>query len=208
MPAVKKDNMALWNSVSKTNPEHTKRIDQRGGFTAIDAHSQIEAATRVFGPAGAGWGWDVELQYPPNDTILAIVTLWHGKPEQTVKQVGQKKLNGNRGPDEDAVKKAVTDGITKCLSYLGFNADVFLGRFDDNKYVQQVAAEFKEAAKPKEIKDFEDFTNSTNDPKKLIKEYEEIHKPNLINLKDEWPTFVRTAKSEYDQKLTRLKEAA
>ena len=208
MPAVKKDNMALWDSVSKTNPEHTKRIDQRGGFTAIDAHSQIEAATKVFGPAGEGWGWDVELQYPPNDTILAIVTLWHGKPEHTIKQVGQKKLNSNRGPDEDAVKKAVTDGITKCLSYLGFNADVFLGRFDDNKYVQQVTAEFAEAKKPQEIRDFEEFTTKTDDPEKLTAGYEKTYRSKLIDLKDDWPTLVRTAKSEFDQKLTRLKEAA
>ena len=208
MPAVKKDNMALWDSVSKTNPEHTKRIDQRGGFTAIDAHSQIEAATRVFGPAGEGWGWDVELQYPPNDTILAIVTLWHGKPEHTIKQVGQKKLNSNRGPDEDAVKKAVTDGITKCLSYLGFNADVYLGKIDDNKYVQQVTAEFAEASKPQEIRDFEEFTSKTDDPEKLAAEYEKTYRSKLIDLKDDWPTLVRTAKSEFDQKLTRLKEAA
>jgi len=36
------------------------------------------------------------------------------------------------------MKKATTDGITKCLSMLGFNADVFLGKFDDNKYVQEL----------------------------------------------------------------------
>jgi hypothetical protein len=34
----------------------------------------------------------------------------------------------------DAPKSALTDAITKGLSYLGFNADVFLGKFDGNKY--------------------------------------------------------------------------
>jgi hypothetical protein len=29
---------------------------------------------------------------------------------------------------------AVTDGLTKALSHLGFNADVFLGKHDGNKY--------------------------------------------------------------------------
>ena len=29
---------------------------------------------------------------------------------------------------------AVTDGLTKAPSHLGFNADVFLGKYDGNKY--------------------------------------------------------------------------
>ena len=44
--------------------------------------------------------------------------------------------------DTDCMKKATTDGLTKCLSFLGFNADIFLGKFDDCKYVQQVTEEF------------------------------------------------------------------
>ena len=38
--------------------------------------------------------------------------------------------------DDDAPKKAITDGLTKAISHLGFNADVFLGKFDGNKYTQ------------------------------------------------------------------------
>ena len=37
--------------------------------------------------------------------------------------------------DDDCIKKVQTDAITKGLSRLGFNADVFMGRFDGNKYV-------------------------------------------------------------------------
>ena len=44
-------------------------------------------------------------------------------------------------------KKATTDALTKLLSRLGFNADVFLGLYDDNKYVEQVASEFAAAEK-------------------------------------------------------------
>ena len=43
--------------------------------------------------------------------------------------------------DSDAGKKATTDGITKLLSQLGFNADVFLGKFDDQKYVDDLREE-------------------------------------------------------------------
>lgn len=134
-------NLQLWDSVCRTDPAHTKQVKQRGGFTAIDAMYQVQEATRAFGPAGIGWGWDFELNFPANGTVMAIVTLWHGNKDQTVKQVGQKSLGEGR-VDEDAAKKAVTDGLTKCLSYLGFNADVFLGKFDDNKYVESNRKEF------------------------------------------------------------------
>ncbi len=136
----------LWESVCKTDPAHTKHVGKRGGFTAIDAMYQVQEATKQFGPVGIGWGWDFDLVFPPNDTVIVKVTLWHGKKDQTVNQVGQKKMNASNGPDEDAVKKAVTDGVTKCLSYLGFNADVFLGKFDDNKYVSAMKAEHNPVA--------------------------------------------------------------
>ena len=145
----KPDNMKLWKAVCETDPRHTKKVNQRGGFTAIDAMYQIESATRQFGPIGVGWGFSFELSYPPNDSVVAVVTLWHGSRDQTVMQCGQKSLGSSR-VDEDATKKAVTDGLTKCLSYLGFNADVFLGRFDDNKYVAEMRGKFGE---------FEDASN-------------------------------------------------
>ena len=44
--------------------------------------------------------------------------------------------------DDDFAKKVATDALTKGLSKLGFNADVFMGRFDDNKYVNQMIKKF------------------------------------------------------------------
>ena len=41
----------------------------------------------------------------------------------------------------DTRKKLMTDATTKALSFLGFNADVFMGRFDDSKYVEALKAE-------------------------------------------------------------------
>ena len=130
------DNMKLWNSVCTTDPTHTKKVNQRGGFTAIDAHYQVMNATQAFGPIGIGWGFDFDLTFE-SGFIFAKVTVWHGEKSQYVTQMGQKSLTNGSRPDEDAAKKAVTDGLTKCLSYIGFNADVFLGKFDDNKYIKQ-----------------------------------------------------------------------
>ena len=141
------NNMKLWDSVCKTDPNHTKKVSQRGGFTAIDAHYQIQEATKAFGPVGVGWGYTVERMERLEGLIVVYVTLWHGSRENSFGPVlGCAEMFGKRA-DSDAPKKATTDAITKGLSQLGFNADVFLGKFDDNKYVQEVTKEFA-AAKP------------------------------------------------------------
>mgnify|MGYP003641128994 CR=1 FL=1 len=51
--------------------------------------------------------------------------------------------------DDEAPKKAMTDAMTKALSHLGMSADVFLGMFDNSKYVEKVAAEYKSLNKSK-----------------------------------------------------------
>jgi uncharacterized short protein YbdD (DUF466 family) len=138
------DNLKLWNSVCKTDPNHTKKVNQRGGFTAIDAHYQVQCATKAFGPIGEGWGFETSTPIFQNTMIVVPVYVWHGKRENSFGPIlGCAEMFGNR-PDADAPKKATTDGITKALSMLGFNADVFLGKFDDNKYVNQMKKEFSE----------------------------------------------------------------
>lgn len=154
-----KTNTYIWDLVSKTDPANTKHVNQRGGFTAIDAYSQIHEATALWGPCGEGWGFDWTLEPLRDDVIVARVRLWYrsvsGEPRSEVHQYGCCEW-GSKRVDSDAPKKAVTDGLTKCFSLLGFNADVFTGRFDDNKYVQQrrreVAAEkiAPESPTPKE----------------------------------------------------------
>lgn len=138
------DNLRIWNAVQKTNPAHTKKVNQRGGFTAISAQYQILAATEQFGPIGIGWGYTTGNPIVTETLMTVPVTLWHGDRANTFgPMLGCEEWKDKNGRvDSDAPKKAVTDGLTKLLSQLGFNADVFLGKFDDNKYVAQVTAEF------------------------------------------------------------------
>tara|TARA_Y100000593_G_scaffold61990_1_gene114889 strand:- start:1522 stop:2322 length:801 start_codon:yes stop_codon:yes gene_type:complete len=147
----KLDNMRLWNAVCETDPKHTKKVNQRGGFTTIDAMYQIKCMTRQFGVVGVDWGFDFVLSYPPHNCVVATVKLWQGNREQYVKQCGKARLGSEDRPNEEAEKAAITDGLTKCASYYGFNADVFLGRFDDNKYVAEMREKFGE---------FEDASNA------------------------------------------------
>jgi hypothetical protein len=140
------DNLRIWSKVEKTNPAHTKQVNQRGGFTAVSANYQILAATEQFGPIGIGWGYIAGDPLVVETLIFVPVTLWHGSRENTFgPMLGCEEWKDKNGRiDSDAGKKATTDAVTKLLSQLGFNADVFLGKFDDQKYVEQMRREFAE----------------------------------------------------------------
>jgi len=135
------ENTILWDSVCQTDPSQTKHINVRGGFTAIDAYSQIKKATGVWGSVGEGWGWTLDPPVIHNGIFVVLIHFWY-KGDNGFDVLGCSKM------DADAPKKALTDGLTKALSYLGFNADVFLGKFDDNKYVAEMKKKFSE---PKEM---------------------------------------------------------
>ena len=136
--------MRIWQAVEKTDPAHTKHVSQRGGFTAINANYQIMQATKQFGPIGIGWGY-VSGDPIFHDTLLFVpVTLWYGDRSNTFgPMLGCEEWKSDKGRvDSDASKKATTDAITKLLSQLGFSADVFLGKYDNQKYVEELAEEF------------------------------------------------------------------
>ena len=148
----KNPNLKFWDSVAMTDPTYTKHVAVGRGFTAIDAHYQIREATAKWGILGSGWGVETE---PISDAALVDpslvgvrVTIWYlddsGNRCYGVPIIATSKKHFGQNADSDAFKKATTDGITKGLSYFGFNADVFLGKFDDNKYVQEVTKHFKE----------------------------------------------------------------
>lgn len=147
--------MDIWNAVSKTDPKHTKKVSFGRKFTAIDAHYQVMKATEQFGPVGEGWGYNVEhhiLDPMPNGCVLAVadVWVWHYTRDNSFGPFrGMAEIITVKAPDRvdtDASKKAMTDALTKGLSHLGFSADVFLGLFDDNKYVQQREQEENQAS--------------------------------------------------------------
>lgn len=141
-------NRDLWDSVSKTDAKYTKDFAGKGGFkgTAINATWLARQATKTFGPAGLGWGLRVlDEKYVTGSEGCIIhvlrVELWYmlGGKRGSIEQYGQTTFVGKNksGPftDEEAPKKSMTDAMSKCLSLLGFGADIHLGLYDDNKYV-------------------------------------------------------------------------
>ena len=150
---MSKQNTKLWDSVCETDPSITTKVNQRGGFTAIAAQSQLRSATEVFGAFGTGWGVSDERieQWQSAGLALYQATLWYTVEVHSDLHANEKKefpihssiryQTGGR-VDDDFFKKVATDALTKGLSKLGFNADVFLGKFDDNKYVNSMTQKY------------------------------------------------------------------
>ena len=142
-----KKNMEIWNALNKTNPEFTTKFNKFGGkeLTTIDAHYQIQMMTDLFGPVGKGWKYNVEYKYQDGLVFAEVCVQYYQDhkwyeygPVCSVQNLSKK----NGGLDDEAPKKAMTDAMTKAFSHLGMSADVFLGKFDDNKYVEDLKKEF------------------------------------------------------------------
>jgi len=142
-------NLKLWEAVAKTDPKYTKKVTLGNrSFTTVCAQYQIRNATEVFGPYGVHWRVeDEKFNVLCNNELLAYTaTLKYALPGNEGAgsiplHAGARLLDSKGKPDSDAFKKVATDALTKGLSKLGFNADVFLGQFDDNKYVQRMLQE-------------------------------------------------------------------
>ena len=179
---------ALWDLVCKTDPKATKEFRREGGFkgTATNATWLAKRATEVFGPMGIGWGIDVvdESIIPGgaiNETDREMIhkvriKLWYnyGDARGEITHFGQTMLVGKNKygvyTDEEAPKKSLTDAMSKCLSMLGFAADVHMGLFDDNKYVAAMNREFHSVEK-KPSQDQLDRIGKINTLAELLEEF-------------------------------------
>lgn len=148
------DNKRYWDQLKKTDPRFTKRINKGfGEITTIDPQWQIMKMTEVFGPVGVGWGYKVDYTYT-DQLVFAEVSVWTNDNVSSHYGYGpvcsvQKLWRKTGALDDEAPKKAMTDAMTKALSHLGMSADVFLGMFDNSKYVEKVAEEYKSLNKSK-----------------------------------------------------------
>lgn len=134
-----KGNMELWNQVCETDPAITTKVDLRGGFTAICAQAQRKRATELWGPYGINWGLSECHFCNIHNSEGKVVEI--GLDARFVFPTGGTfpiSSDIEYKPGNDTRKKLMTDCITKALSMLGFNSDVFEGKFDDNKYVEEL----------------------------------------------------------------------
>lgn len=153
---VSNPNMTLWDSVFKTDPGNTKAFNKGYKGTAIKPISLIHKATEQWGPMGDRWGAEEAEREVIGNLVFIKVRVWY--PGVTTNRAvvehwgGDVIMRADGKPNDEAFKMAFTDAIGKCLVQLGFSADVHMGKFDDSKYVQELAEEFsnepKEPSKP------------------------------------------------------------
>jgi hypothetical protein len=181
------DKTELWDRLGKTDPAHTKNFKRAGGFsgTAIKPMWSYRRMTEEFGPCGVGWGVNEPLFQVVHSSdealVYCTVGVWHGNRDNVVFGVGGDKAVGKNKfgafTDDEAFKKAFTDATTNALKMIGVGADVHMGLFDDNKYVNELREEFRAADPVDPVVDqaeivYQRFVMDTRD---IIEAFEDDH---------------------------------
>jgi hypothetical protein len=147
------NNLRHWRELSTTDPKQTKPFQRAGGFrgTAIKPIWNVMRLTEHFGPMGIGWGTE-EPKFNVIDNregeilVYCILSCWYKESPDADKAIiwgigGDKvsqKRSGLMFADDEAFKKAYTDALTNAFMRIGVSADVYMGLFEDSKYLSEV----------------------------------------------------------------------
>ena len=143
------DNLKLWKSVEKTNPNYTKKAKIGGhSITSIAPQYQVMMVTEKFGTYGLTWGFkNIDLDYSLVEKYDMVtfkgVFFFPGGQFEIINSCKLFMDRDKKMLDDNFAKKIETDTLTKAISKLGFNADIFLGKFDDVRYMNELNEEFK-----------------------------------------------------------------
>ena len=147
------DNMQIYSALRETPPEAQKTITagRLKGFTDINPMWRIERLTKVFGPCGIGWWFEIDrmwIENAPNNEQKAFANIklyyvFNGEVSKPVVGVGgssfsTKEKNGVYTSDE-CFKMAVTDAIGSACKLLGMSADIYFAK-GRTKYDTEFAA--------------------------------------------------------------------
>lgn len=188
-------NLSIWEKVQKTNPKHTKQANVGGRtMTSINPTFQIKQATQIFGAYGCGFGLEnTNFEYKEFGTTTLLILhcdffykvddTKHSFPLSGAIKMAYVSGKGREIIDDDAHKKIETDLTTKALSKLGFSADIFMGKYDDVKYMNDIIKEFQEE-ESKEVKALINNCKKVDDLKAIYNNNVDLFgaNPELMNL--------------------------
>lgn len=141
-------NLDLWDRVKTPEIKYTKKVNMRGGFTATSPQYLIKLATKEFGSYGKGFGLcESKFDYSLLETHRIAIhnarffycinaNRYEFIITNTVEMVTK-----NGFVDTDFAKKAETNTLCKALSKIGFAADIYMGMFEDQEYIYNLASE-------------------------------------------------------------------
>jgi hypothetical protein len=127
--------MELWKKLSNVADSFKSPMLTADGktLTNVNPHEAVRRMTDIFGPCGTGWGFDAGEFSDLGDIVQVKVTVWY-RPHLVDEKTGADivaKVSAWGGTvrckgDSDLFKKAVTNGFSKAVSYLGYASEVYL----------------------------------------------------------------------------------
>lgn len=147
------NNLCYWEQVSKPPEDALKTIGggRLQGMTDINPQWRLEIMTKVFGPCGFGWKyeivklWDYAIQETKETLCFAQINLYIKNNDMwsdAIPGTGGSKLlsqEKNRAyASDEGFKMAVTDALSVAMKQLGVGSDVYRGRWDGSKYEEPI----------------------------------------------------------------------
>lgn len=138
----------VWNDFCITETHAVKQVTFGNKFTAIGQMSQVRRMTEKFGLFGRGWGVDPSSEvfefHTVNEKVMVmyranIFYMLDGERHLIPIATWSPAVTSKGIPDDKAIKAVRTDALTKGLSQLGMNADVFMGMYDSPDYQTALA---------------------------------------------------------------------
>ncbi len=152
--SMSSNNTEMWDLVCETDPAFVKEVGfGKRKFTSIDPQYQLHQATKMWGPYGRFWGmkqlkWDVKEIGGVQVLFLEAVFFYRAGNAGNGDLVEFPILNDCKfQPGQDTMKKLMTNTRSKALSYLGFSADAFMGKWDDAEYRKDMETKFGDQEK-------------------------------------------------------------
>ncbi len=219
------NNLEFWDTVQETDPRHTKEISFGGRkFNTIDAYYQIKTATSMWGMYGSTWGLtNIQYELIPTTPLMRVSTEFtypDGNGSTVAFEITSAiKIANNKGVfDDDFAKKVETDLITKSLSRLGFNSDVFLGMFDDNKYTEELTEKYNPTYTENQKEYFNGLIESDKcfemlvlsqsiDTRQFSDLYNSFAKGQKVKMKQVVDTMIKKGHEELDDFINRITQA-
>jgi hypothetical protein len=141
------NNKEIWEQFCKPPKDALSQIKggRLNGMSSIDPMWRIMAMTQVFGPCGIGWTYEIIKEWKEESgneasvyVEVAVKFSWEGKWSGPIPGIGGAMLLAQqlKGPyhSDEAYKMALTDALSVAFKSLGMAADIYMGKFDGEKY--------------------------------------------------------------------------
>ena len=129
------ENMTLWDKMTPVEDQYKTTTYTYNGkaLTSVKAYEAMRRMTQIFGPMGYGWGANVLENLKQGVTFQMRINLWY-KPHFVnssipISEVAYVEAWGGteyNDADWDMAKKAMTNAISKAISFLGFASGIYL----------------------------------------------------------------------------------